>query len=261
MPELVHSLLAIASGVLVGVSLGAVGGGGSVLAVPLMVYVVGVRQPHIAIGTSALAVALNAAWALVGHARARNVNWRCGAIFASTGICGALISSTIGKMMDGQRLLFLFALVMVAVGITMLKGRKVQGVAGAQCNSENIHKVLIFGFATGLLSGFFGIGGGFLIVPSLIAATRMPIFSAVGTSLVVVTALGLTTSFNYMLSGYIDIYLATFFIMGGILGGIAGFHIARYFSMKGYLTTLFSYMIFTVAAYMAWKSGQALIGA
>lgn len=259
MPELVHCLLAIASGAVVGISLGAVGGGGSVLAVPLMVYVVGVRQPHVAIGTSALAVAVNAAWSLIGHARAGNVNWRCGAIFASAGICGALIGSTVGKLIDGQRLLFLFALVMIAVGITMLKGRKAQGIEGARCNRENINKVLVFGFGTGLLSGFFGIGGGFLIVPSLIAATRMPMFNAVGTSLVAVTVFGLTTTTNYMLSGYLDVRLAAAFILGGIAGGMAGFYLARHLSAKGHLTTLFSCMIFAAALYMAWKSGQALI--
>lgn len=258
MSELAPHLLAIASGLLVGISLGAVGGGGSILAVPLMVYVVGVRQPHVAIGTSAFAVAVNAAWNLLAHARSHNVNWRCGVIFSSAGVCCALIGSTVGKLIDGQKLLFLFAMVMIAVGIMMLKTRRTPGIVGARCNRENIHKVLSFGGGTGLLSGFFGIGGGFLIVPSLIAATGMPIFNAVGTSLVAVTIFGLATSVNYMLSGYLDLPLGIAFIAGGFAGGIGGTYLARRLSARGHLTTLFSFMIFAVALYMAWKSAQAL---
>ena len=94
------------SGGLVGFTLGLVGGGGSILAVPLMVYFVGVKDPHIAIGTSAFAVALNALVNLIPHARAGNVKWRCGGIYASSGVIGALVGSTLGKAFDGQKLLF-----------------------------------------------------------------------------------------------------------------------------------------------------------
>jgi hypothetical protein len=104
-----HYLLAALSGVLVGFTLGLVGGGGSILAVPLMVYLVGVRSPHIAIGTSALAVAVNALIGLLNHARSGNVNWRCGGSYAAAGVVGALAGSTLGKAIDGQKLLFLFA--------------------------------------------------------------------------------------------------------------------------------------------------------
>src|SRR5690606_12187460 len=93
--ELVQYLLGGASGALVGFTLGLVGGGGSILAVPLMVYLVGVPNAHVAIGTSALAVAANAAAGLLNHARAHNVKWRCGGIYAVAGIGGALLGSTI----------------------------------------------------------------------------------------------------------------------------------------------------------------------
>jgi uncharacterized membrane protein YfcA len=205
------------SGGLVGFSLGLVGGGGSILAVPLMVYLVGVPSPHVAIGTSALAVAVNAATGLASHARAHTVKWRCGGLYAVAGILGALAGSTLGKAFDGQKLLFLFALVMVAVGILMIRGRKNQGIEGAQCNRENAPKVMTYGLGTGLFSGFFGIGGGFLIVPGLVASTSMPMINAVGTSLVAVTAFGLTTAANYAFSGYIDWPLAGIFIAGASL--------------------------------------------
>jgi uncharacterized membrane protein YfcA len=246
------------SGGLVGFSLGLVGGGGSILAVPLMVYLVGVPSPHVAIGTSALAVAVNAATGLASHARAHTVKWRCGGLYAVAGILGALAGSTLGKAFDGQKLLFLFALVMVAVGILMIRGRKNQGIEGAQCNRENAPKVMTYGLGTGLFSGFFGIGGGFLIVPGLVASTSMPMINAVGTSLVAVTAFGLTTAANYAFSGYIDWPLAGIFIAGGILGGLVGTAIARRLSGTGKLTTVFAVLIFVVAAYMLWKSASAL---
>ena len=105
---ILHALLAIASGSLVGFTLGLVGGGGSILAVPLLVYVVGVRSPHIAIGTSAIAVAASAAANLAGHARAQTVKWPCALVFAVAGIAGAAGGAQLGKMVDGTRLLLLF---------------------------------------------------------------------------------------------------------------------------------------------------------
>ena len=109
MIDTLHLGLGALSGALVGFTLGLVGGGGSILAVPLMVYLVGVNSPHVAIGTSALAVAANAATGLLQHARDLNVRWRCGFMYAGAGIVGALAGSTLGKNFDGQKLLFLFA--------------------------------------------------------------------------------------------------------------------------------------------------------
>lgn len=249
--------LGLFSGSLVGFSLGLVGGGGSILAVPLMVYLVGVESPHVAIGTSALAVAANAATGLASHAREHTVKWRCGGMYAASGVVGALLGSTLGKAVDGHKLLFLFALVMIGVGIVMLRGRKAQGVPGAQCNRENAAKVLSYGLGTGTFSGFFGIGGGFLIVPGLVASTRMPIINAVGTSLVAVTAFGLTTATNYAFSGLVDWVLAGVFVAGGIAGGFAGTAVAKRLSGGGQLTTVFAGLIFVVAAYMLWKSAAA----
>ncbi|MBU2342460.1 MAG: sulfite exporter TauE/SafE family protein, partial [Alphaproteobacteria bacterium] len=112
MLDTIQYLLGAGSGVLVGFVLGLVGGGGSILAVPLMVYLVGVPSPHVAIGTSALAVAINALTGLIAHIRRGNVKWRCSLVFAAAGIAGAFGGSTAGKAIDGDKLLFLFALVM-----------------------------------------------------------------------------------------------------------------------------------------------------
>lgn len=259
MLEPVQYLLGGASGALVGFVLGLVGGGGSILAVPLIVYLVGVRSPHVAIGTSALAVAANAAIGLLSHARAGNVKWRCASIYAAAGIAGAVAGSTAGKAFDGQKLLFLFAIIMVVVGATMLRGRGQSGKPDAECTRENAPKVIGFGMGTGLFSGFFGIGGGFLIVPGLVASTGMPMLNAVGSSLVAVTAFGLTTALNYAFSGLIDWPLAGVFIAGGAFGGFLGARAAKRLSAtRGRLTTVFAMLIFVVAAYMLWKSAVAL---
>lgn len=252
-------LLGGLSGGIVGFTLGLVGGGGSILAVPLMVYLVGVASPHVAIGTSALAVAANAASGLAQHARAGTVKWRCGFLYAGSGVVGALAGSTVGKAIDGQKLLFLFALLMLGVGVLMLRGRNNPGVEGAACNRHNAPKVLGYGLGTGGFSGFFGIGGGFLIVPGLIASTKMPILNAVGTSLVAVTAFGLTTALSYAMSGLVDWTLAAIFIVGGLVGGVAGARAARKLSSRGTLTMIFAGLIFAVAAYMLFRSATALL--
>ena len=107
--EALQYLLGVFSGSVVGLTLGMFGGGGSILAVPLMVYLVGVPNPHIAIGTSAFAVAVNAGANLITHARHGTVKWRCAALYSVAGIFGALAGSSLGKAIDGQKLLLLFA--------------------------------------------------------------------------------------------------------------------------------------------------------
>ena len=258
--EPIQYVLGLLSGGLVGFTLGLVGGGGSILAVPLMVYLVGVPNPHIAIGTSAFAVAANAAAGVINHARNGTVKWPCALIYASAGVVGAFAGSTIGKSFDGQKLLFLFAIVMVLVGVLMLRGRRDPGNPDAQCNRKNAPKVLSFGLGTGMFSGFFGIGGGLLIVPGLVASTGMPILNAVGSSLVCVTAFGLTTALNYAYSSLIDWPLALLFILGGLFGSFGGALTAKKMAgTTGRLSTVFSILIFSVAAYMLWKSAGVLL--
>lgn len=259
MLEPLQYLLGAGSGSLVGFILGLAGGGGSILAVPLLVYLVGVPNPHVAIGTSAFAVAANAATGLVHHARAGNVKWRCAGLFTTAGVLGALAGSTIGKAVDGQKLLALFALVMIGVGILMVLRRHDPGTPGAECNREKAPKVLGMGLGTGIFSGFFGIGGGFLIVPGLTASTGMPILNAIGSSLVAVTAFGLTTALNYSLSGLVDWMLAAAFIAGGVVGGRLGVKTAARLSAgSGTLQSVFAALIFLVALYMLGKSLGAI---
>jgi len=254
-----QEVLAVASGGAVGFSLGLVGGGGSILAVPLLLYVVGVGSPHVAIGTSALAVAVNAFANLIQHARAGNVKWPCAATFAAAGVLGALGGSTLGKAVDGDRLLFLFALVMIVIGAAMLRPRAGEGDPNVRIDAGIAVRLVAVGLATGLLAGFFGIGGGFLIVPGLMLGAGMPMLYAVGSSLFSVGALGLTTAANYAVSGLIDWRIAALFIAGGLVGGFAGTRLAtRLGARKRTLTRVFAALIFVVAGYMLWRSAMSL---
>jgi uncharacterized membrane protein YfcA len=257
-----QDLIAVFAGGIVGFLLGLIGGGGSVLAVPLLLYAVGVRDPHVAIGTSAFAVSLNAFANLAQHARAGNVKWPCAATFAASGIVGALIGSTIGKRIDGQHLLALFALVMAAVGVSMLRRRSGEGDPEVRMDARMAPRLIAAGLGAGLLSGFFGIGGGFLIVPGLIVASGMPILNAVASSLFSVGVFGLATASNYAFSGLVDWRIAVLFIAGGAFGGLVGMKLAmRLSSHRGVLIKLFALVLFAVAAYMLYRSAGSLIGA
>lgn len=246
-----HSLLTVLCGSIVGFSLGLIGGGGSILAVPLLLYVVGVSDPHVAIGTSAFAVGINAIVNLVGHWRHGNVKWPCAAVFAAAGVLGAAAGSTAGKMVDGTKLLVLFAVVMIAVGVAMLRPRASGGDPSVTINPKIALRLLGVGSLTGAISGFFGIGGGFLIVPGIMLGSGMPILNAVGSSLLSVGVFGLTTAANYALSDLIDWRIAMTFIGGGVFGGLAGIGIAsRFAANRRVLTSTFAIVVFLVAAYM-----------
>jgi uncharacterized membrane protein YfcA len=254
-----QAILSIGSGGLVGFTLGLVGGGGSILAVPLLVYVVGVPSPHIAIGTSAIAVAASAAANLAGHARAETVKWPCALVFAVSGIVGAALGAQLGKMVDGTRLLTLFGALMVVVGVSMLRPRKSGGNADVELTRETSRELLPLligaGLIVGALSGFFGIGGGFLIVPGLIGATAMPLINAIGSSLVSVTAFGATTAASYAWSGLVDWPLAGLFVIGGALGGLFGTRLARHLAgFKHALSLTFSGIVIVVGLYVIVRS-------
>jgi len=157
--------------------------------------------------------------------------------------------------MDGDRLIFLFGVLMVVVGALMLKPRK---VVTAECQAVDLKMCLAtaaVALAAGAASGFFGIGGGFLIVPGLMLATGMPLINAIGTSLLSVGAFGLATALNYASSGLVDWRLAAEFIGGGITGGLLGMLLAtRLSGYKNILNRLFAVLIFAVAAYIFYRN-------
>lgn len=252
-----QGLLAALCGALVGFSLALIGGGGSILATPLLLYVVGVRDPHLAIGTSALAVSANAFAGLVPHACAGHVRWQAAFVFAPAGVVGAWLGSSLGKVIDGRHLLVLFALLMLVVAALMLRGRR-NGHADRYPLPHSRPRLAGVGLGTGMLAGFFGIGGGFLIVPGLMAASGMEILYAIGTSLFAVGTFGLTTSINYAMAGLVDWTLAAEFIGGGVIGGWLGALGARRLARtRGALHVVFAAVIVAVAVFMLFKSLRA----
>jgi uncharacterized membrane protein YfcA len=252
-------ILSICSGALVGFTLGLIGGGGSIIAMPLMLYVVGL-EPHMAIGTSAIAVSINAFVNFVSHVRKGNVRWKSAIIFAVFGALGAALGSSAGKNFDGQKLLFLFAILMIVVGVLMLRKKHDEArTEEPAVNLKSITKEGATALVVGALSGFFGIGGGFLIVPGLVFSTGMTMIHAIGSSLLSVGTFGLTTAVNYALSGKVDWPVAIEFIVGGALGGIAGTLLAdKLAQRKSTLTHIFAGFIFVVALYMLYKTDLAL---
>ena len=257
--DTVSAIAALLSGGLIGLVLGVVGGGGSILAVPLLVYVVGIGSPHAAIGTAAVAVAANALASLAGHARGGRVKWRCASVFAASGVIGAAVGAELGKAMDGQRLMALFGMLMIGVGVSMLRKRRKADAPDVRLTRESaavlLPRLVPIGLGVGLAAGFFGIGGGFLIVPGLILATAMPLVYAIGTSLVVVSALGLTTATSYALSGLVDWGVTALLIAGGIAGSVAGIRLGRALAnRKGALEKGFAAVVIAVGGYVLLSS-------
>ncbi|MFN3891898.1 MAG: sulfite exporter TauE/SafE family protein [Beijerinckiaceae bacterium] len=248
-------LLSLLSGSIVGFTLGLIGGGGSIMATPLLVYVVGVASPHVAIGTSAVAVSVNALIGLASHSAARNVKWRCALSFAGAGVVGAAIGSSFGKMLEGQKLLALFAVLMIVIGFLSFFRRGSEGNPDVVLSRANAPALIAIGFTAGLVAGFFGIGGGFLIAPGLVAATGMPMIYAIGSSLVAVTAFGATTAANYALSGSVDWAIAFAFVIGGAAGSRLGVAAGKRLSArKGALDVAFACAIIATGSWMLFQS-------
>ena len=246
---------ALMSGAVVGALLGLFGGGGSVLATPLLLYVVGIRDPHVAIGTSAAAVAVNAAINLLGHGRGGRVKWPCATVFAGAGLLGSFLGSILAKAVDGQRLLLFFAAAMAAIALSMFRRPKSEGNPDVHITLPLMLKLAPLGVLTGLAAGFFGIGGGFLIVPGLMAATGMTLANAAASSLLSVSVFGAATSLNYALSGQVDWPIAALFILGGLGGGALGVRGAGLLAGRVVLARrLFAVLVLLVAAYVAWRA-------
>lgn len=251
---------ALLSGALVGLLLSAFGGGGSVLAAPLLLYFVGVEDPHVAIGTSAAAVAVTALISLMGHWKGGRVKWPCATVFGAAGLAGSIAGSSVAKIIDGNQLLLGFAVAMIAIALSMFRKPKQAGDPDVHLDGRLFVRLLPFGLLVGFAAGFFGIGGGFLIVPGLLYATGMTMMAATASSLVSVTLFGAATSANYALSGLVDLRLAALLVIGGVLGGIGGQWVARHLASRAMLARkLFAGFIILVALYVGWNAVGALL--
>ncbi|HVY90718.1 MAG TPA: sulfite exporter TauE/SafE family protein, partial [Hyphomonadaceae bacterium] len=209
----------------------------------------------VAVGTASAAVAANAVFNLIGHWRGGNIKWPCAAAFAIAGLLGSFAGSSIAKLISGQHLLLAFAFAMAAIGLSMFRKPKTEGDPDVHLTPRMMLKLAPLGLLTGFAAGFFGIGGGFLIVPGLMLATGMTMACATASSLLSVALFGAATSFNYALSGQVDWPLAGLLLLGGAVGGIAGLAVAKTLARRAPVARkLFAVLILCVAGYVAWRS-------
>jgi uncharacterized membrane protein YfcA len=257
---------ALLSGAVVGFVLGLIGGGGSIFATPLLFYFVGVADPHIAIGTGAAAVSVNALTNLLSHARSGRVRWTPALVFALAGAIGAFIGSALGKIVDGQKLLLLFGVLMLVVAAQMAfkRAAPTEGATrpAARTAARAVPALLGIGAIVGVLSGFFGIGGGFLVVPGIIGATGMPMINAIASSLVSVTAFGAATAASYAWSGLVDWRIVALLLGGGVFGGLLGGWLAGRLALRRQLLTqIFATLVAGVGFYVIARGALALMKA
>ncbi|HVC82308.1 MAG TPA: sulfite exporter TauE/SafE family protein [Chloroflexota bacterium] len=211
--------LALAGGVLVGLLLGLVGGGGSILTVPILVYALG-ESAHLATGTALAIVGANALIGAWEHGKASRVRLPVGLIFGGIGIVGALAGSWLNHLAPERAVLVGFALLMLAAATAMARVR----LRGRQPAPE-VHitwRVTLAGLGVGVLTGFFGVGGGFLIVPALVLVLGLPMRDAVGTSLVVIAINAAAALAGHLRYGGIDLEVTVLFIIGGAVGSVLG---------------------------------------
>jgi uncharacterized membrane protein YfcA len=253
-----HDLWAIASGGLIGLILAVVGGGGSIIAVPLLLYLVGVPSVHAAIGTSAVAVAFSALGNLLAAAKRGLIKWPCALLFSASGIAGSLAGSQVALLVPGAKILALFGGLMMVIGTVMLLRKNAEGNPDVRLTIKTARHMapwlISIGLLVGLLAGFFGIGGGFLIVPGLMLATGMPITSAIATSLVAITAFGAVTASSYAMAGEVVWRTVALFVAGGVVGSavgqLAGNKLA---SRKALLQSIFAGFVIAIGAFTIYK--------
>lgn len=206
--------------VLIGVTLGLLGGGGSILAVPLLVYVAGMDSKE-AIAASLLVVGVTSLAALVPHARAGRVRWRTGLVFGGAAMAGAYLGGRLAEFIPGTVLLVAFSVMMLATAVAMIRGRRPMATADTE-GRMRVGLVLLEGGVVGLVTGMVGAGGGFLVVPALVLLGGLPMGVAVGTSLLVIAMKSFAGLAGYLASVQIDWTLAVAVTAAAVVGSLVG---------------------------------------
>ncbi|MCQ1986064.1 sulfite exporter TauE/SafE family protein [Arthrobacter sp. zg-Y844] len=206
--------------VLIGLSLGLLGGGGSILTVPILTYVAGM-SPREAIASSLFVVGATSAFSAVGHARKGRVKWRTGLLFGAAGMAGAFAGGLLGGRIPGAVLMVAFALMMIATSAAMIRGRQ-GGAVESHSKELPVGKVIAEGLVVGLVTGLVGAGGGFLVVPALalLGGLSMPV--AVGTSLVVISLKSFAGLAGYLTTVSLDWALVGGVTAAAIVGSLIG---------------------------------------
>lgn len=212
--------LTIGLAVFVGVALGLLGGGGSIVTVPLLAYVAGMDAKQ-AIATSLLVVGVTSTIGAISHARAGRVQWRTGLIFGAAGMAGAFGGGLLARFIPGTVLLIGFAVMMIATAVAMLRGRT--NVDGSEAgNRLPVPKIIAEGLVVGLVTGLVGAGGGFLVVPALALLGGLPMPIAVGTSLVVIAMKSFAGLGGYLSSVQINWTVALAVTAAAVVGALVG---------------------------------------
>ncbi|MGP5731423.1 sulfite exporter TauE/SafE family protein [Arthrobacter rhombi] len=217
-------LLTLVLSVLIGLSLGLLGGGGSILTVPILTYVAGMN-PKEAIAASLFVVGATSAVSAVSHARNGRVKWRTGLVFGAAGMAGAFGGGLLGGHIPGTVLMIAFALMMVATSLAMIRGRKNGGAQGYDGDLP-LGKVILEGLVVGLVTGLVGAGGGFLVVPALALMGGLSMPVAVGTSLVVIALKSFAGLGGYLTTVSLDWALVSGVTAAAILGSLVGARLA-----------------------------------
>ena len=242
-------LIVFCLAILIGLSLGLLGGGGSILAVPVLKYAAGVSAKE-AIATSLLVVGTTSLFALYQHARRGNVEWRTGFIFAMTAMVGAYGGGFAADWFSGTTLLMLFAGMMTLTALMMLRGRG--ELIARDEGTLPIMLVVVEGLAVGAATGLVGAGGGFLVVPALVLLGGMEMHKAVGTSLMVITLKSFSAYAGHASHVSVDLELAAWVTGGAVIGSVFG----SFFAHRVPAQTLrkgFAVFVLLMAIYVVWR--------
>jgi len=253
--------IAVAAGLLIGVLLGALGGGGSILTVPVLVYLLR-QEPHAATAGSLLIVGITAAAGMIAHWRAGRVRLAPGIAFGVLGVAGSYVGTRLSSSVPPGLLLSLFAGLMLAAAAAMLRRRTGTAGQGERAGGTIVRRVLtIIAAATGvgLLTGFFGVGGGFVIVPALVLLLGFDMPAAVGTSLLVI-AINSAAALAARLGGPVslDWTLLAVFTAAALAGVLAGNRVASRVDPSR-LSTAFTVLLIAVAGYSLARSLPRLV--
>ena len=240
-------------GAAIGLVLGLLGGGGAILAVPGLVYILGV-EPHAAIAASLAIVAVGALTGLLVHARQGRVAWATAIQLGLTGVVGSIAGAWLGQLVPGERLLALLGLFMLLAAWLMVRRPSVEGDRA----SPPRWQAPLMGLGLGLLTGFFGVGGGFLIVPALTLGLGLPMRQAIGTSLAVITMNALAGVVGYLGGGIVDWPLTVLVSLGAVGGALVGGRLAGTVPERG-LRRGFASMVALIAVYLVYRNATSWI--
>lgn len=236
----------------VGISLVLLGGGGPILTVPILTYLIGL-EPQEAIASSLVIVGITSAFSLISHHRSRQVYWKLGLIFGASGMFGAFFGGLLGGFLPAAILMVLLAIMMIATAVAMMR-KKIPSVQKTIPEESPpplpLFRIIIDGTVVGFVTGLVGAGGGFLIVPALTLLAGLPMTAAVGTSLLIIALKSFAGMTGYLVSVQIDWMLVAVFSIIALIGAFIGSQFVRKIS-ESVLRKGFSVFIILIGVIIA----------